>query len=134
MDFFPHIWQSLALNVFSTWKITRKSLPLWYLWKELQDKCYMIKHFKIKSLDCFFVPSWRFQHFKQLLQNPKHELIASFFINHYWTHACLSPWALSNSFKCYWWVKEKLFLGKMPNKIMIPIIIINLWCFRWDLC
>ena len=37
------------------------------------------KTFENKPLDFFLVPSQRFQHLRQLLQNPKLQLIASFF-------------------------------------------------------
>ena len=40
-------------------------------------------------------------------------------------------YSISNSFKCDWCQKEKLFWGKWPKQIMIPIITINLWCFKW---
>ena len=35
---FPHISPDIALNVFSTWTITKIHMAVWYLWKECQDE------------------------------------------------------------------------------------------------
>ena len=45
----------------------------------------------------FWVPGWRFQYFRHLLQNPNLKLMAGFPINHYWSYTFLNPWALSKS-------------------------------------
>ena len=45
------------------------------------------------------VTSWRFQHFRRLLQNPTTKLLTIFFspeITH-WTYTCLNPLALNKS-------------------------------------
>ena len=47
--------------------------------KIFRDQTTIIKHVQIKHL---FFPIWRFQHFKDILQNPKIKQMATRFSNH----------------------------------------------------
>ena len=42
------------------------------VYKIFRDKTQITKHVQIKHL-FFLVPIWRFQHLKDILQNPKHK-------------------------------------------------------------
>ena len=42
----------------------------------------------------FFIPVWRFQYFRHLLQNPNLKLMSSFPNNHYRAYTFLVSWAL----------------------------------------
>ena len=51
-------------------------------------------HLQKKHL-IFFIPVWRFQYFRHLLQNLNLKLMSSLPNNHYWAYNFLIPWALA---------------------------------------
>ena len=60
------------------WKKKIYGKALSNVWKKLQEEMLQKKTFE-KYLLIFLVPSQRFQHFRQQLQNLKLQLVASFF-------------------------------------------------------
>ena len=67
--YFLHISPVIALNVFSTWIITKIQLSLWYLWKEFQDELNPEVAFTKRALTFWIIPIQGFSHFRQLLLN-----------------------------------------------------------------
>ena len=69
LKYFSHISPVIALNVFSTWIITKIKLAGWYLWKEFQDELNHEETITKKALNFFMTHMQGFSHFRQLLQN-----------------------------------------------------------------
>ena len=71
-----------------------------------------------KKEPIFWVPVWRFQNFRHLLQNPNLTLMSSFPNNHYWAYTFLNHWALTKM--CPWHI---VHCNRANYTIYVPVCV-----------